>query len=196
VGKIIFTLLTSISIAFGQNEVEIVNNYSLKKFDAIFNEVVYISVRNQKMYYIKNDVVINSYDVSTAKNGIGNQEGSNKTPVGMHSVKEKHGSNIPLNGLFKNRKYYGQIAEIITDTTSSKTDDITTRIMWLTGEETNINKDKNIDSFNRYIYIHGTSEEGKIGTPASHGCIRMRNIDVLNLYNKIRVGTKVLILDK
>ena len=195
-GKIIFTLLTSISIAFGQNEVEIVNNYSLKKFDAIFNEVVYISVRNQKMYYIKNDVVINSYDVSTAKNGIGNQEGSNKTPVGMHSVKEKHGSNIPLNGLFKNRKYYGQIAEIITDTTSSKTDDITTRIMWLTGEETNINKDKNIDSFNRYIYIHGTSEEGKIGTPASHGCIRMRNIDVLNLYNKIRVGTKVLILDK
>lgn len=195
-GKIIFTLLTSISIAFGQNEVEIVNNYSLKKFDEIFNEVVYISVRNQKMYYIKNDVVINSYGVSTAKNGIGNQEGSNKTPVGMHSVKEKHGSNIPLNGLFKNRKYYGQIAEIITDTTSSKTDDITTRIMWLTGEETNINKDKNIDSFNRYIYIHGTSEEGKIGTPASHGCIRMRNIDVLNLYNKIRVGTKVLILDK
>ncbi|MGB1307087.1 MAG: L,D-transpeptidase family protein, partial [Flavobacteriales bacterium] len=81
------------------------------------------------------------------------------------------------------------------DTTSSKTDDITSRILWLSGMEKDINKGGNVDSYNRYIYIHGTSEEGKIGTPASHGCIRMLNTDVIELYAKIKIGTKVLILD-
>ena len=68
--------------------------------------------------------------------------------------------------------------------------------MWLTGEEKDYNKGGEVDSYQRYIYIHGTSEEGRLGIPASHGCIRMKNIEVLELYNKIAIGTKVLILDK
>ena len=195
-GRLIFIFLTSVSIAFGQDQIEAANNYCLEKFNTTFSEIVYVSIKNQKMYLIIDNKIISYYDVSTSKNGIGNQEGSNKTPIGLHSIKEKHGDETPLNGLMKSRVHYGQIAKIIKDTTSSKSDDITTRIMWLTGEESKINKGENIDSYNRYIYIHGTSEEGKIGQPASHGCIRMKNEDVLNLYNKIRVGTKVLILDK
>ena len=93
------------------------------------------------------------------------------------------------------RVFNGEIVKIYNNKQRSKTDDITTRILWLTGEEENFNKNRDVDSFNRYIYIHGTSEEGRIGTPSSHGCIRMKNIEVLELFNKIKVGTKVLILD-
>ena len=94
----------------------------------------------------------------------------------------------------KGRVFYGDIATIYTDETKSKTDDITSRIFWLEGLEKGKNKGKGIDSFSRYIYIHGTSEEGRLGTPASHGCIRMKNKAVIDLYKKIEVGTLVLIL--
>jgi lipoprotein-anchoring transpeptidase ErfK/SrfK len=93
------------------------------------------------------------------------------------------------------RVFYGQIATIYSDTTTSKTDDITSRILWLSGYEKDINKGGDVDSYERFIYIHGTSEEGKIGTPASHGCIRMLNKDVIELYSMTKIGTKVLILD-
>ena len=93
------------------------------------------------------------------------------------------------------RVFNGEIVKVYNNKQRSKSDDITTRILWLTGEEESYNKNGNVDSFNRYIYIHGTSEEGRIGIPSSHGCIRMKNIEVLELFNKIKVGTKVLILD-
>ena len=92
------------------------------------------------------------------------------------------------------RIYYGSIANIYTDSTRSKTDDVTSRILWLEGMEEGKNKGQGIDSYERYIYIHGTSEEGRLGTRASHGCIRMKNKDVIDLYRIIEVGTLVLIL--
>ena len=92
------------------------------------------------------------------------------------------------------RVFYGDIAIIYTNKKKSKTDDITSRIFWLEGLEEEKNKGKGIDSYKRYIYIHGTSEEGRLGTPASHGCIRMKNKEVIDLYKTIEVGTLVLIL--
>ena len=92
------------------------------------------------------------------------------------------------------RIFYGQIATIYDDTTQSKTDDVTSRILWIEGMEKGKNKGEGIDSYTRYIYIHGTSEEGRIGTPASHGCIRMKNKDIIGLYMIVEVGTLVLIL--
>jgi len=92
------------------------------------------------------------------------------------------------------RVFYGHIANIFSDETKSKTDDITSRIFWLEGLENGKNKGKGIDSFRRYIYIHGTSEEGRLGKPASHGCIRMKNNEVIDLYKTIAIGTLVLIL--
>ena len=118
------------------------------------------------------------------------------TPYGLHYIIEKHGNETPLNGRMIGRVFNGQIATIYTDSTSSKTDDITTRILWLSGMEKNVNNGGNLDSYNRYIYIHGTSEEGKIGTPVSNGCIRMLNNDIIELYNRVDIGTKILILVK
>ena len=92
------------------------------------------------------------------------------------------------------RFFYGEIATIYSDGSKSKTDDITSRIFWLEGLEKGKNKGRGIDSYKRYIYIHGTSEEGRLGSPASHGCIRMKNKEVIDLYNLIEVGTLVLIL--
>ena len=195
-GKIILTFILSISFAWAQNPLQTANTYTLAKKNIIYNELLYVSIKAQKMYHLLNNKVIKKYTISSAEKGVGNIKNSKQTPLGLHSVKEKHGDNTPLNGKMIGRVFYGQIATIYKDGNRSKTDDITTRVLWLTGEEEDVNKGGNVDSYQRYIYIHGTSEEGRLGTPASHGCIRMNNKDVLELYNKIPVGTKVLILDK
>ena len=159
-----------------------------------FNEVLFVSTKNQKLYHIKNKKIVCEYNISSSRYGLGNKNGSNKTPLGLHIIKEKHGDNVPINGKLIGRIFYNQIAIIYKDNTISKTDDITSRILWLDGTEEGKNKGGLIDSYNRYIYIHGTSEEGKLGTPASHGCIRMGNKDIIDLYKKVKVGTLVLIL--
>lgn len=175
--------------------VEKVNQYCIDKKGTTYDEILFVSISKQKLFYIKNNSIISEYPISSAKKGVGNQKNSDKTPLGLHSIKEKHGAETPINGRMIGRIFYGQIATIDNDTTTSKTDDITSRIMWLSGEEFGINKGKNIDSYQRYIYIHGTSEEGKIGTPASHGCIRMRNKDIIELFSVVKLNTKVLILE-
>lgn len=195
-GKIILTLLLSVNLLFGQNPIETTNTYTKAKKNIVYKELLYVSVKAQKMYHIINNEIVKTYTISTAEKGVGNMKNSDQTPLGLHSIKEKHGNKTPLNGRMIGRIYYGQIASIYNDSSRSKTDDITTRLFWLSGEEEGVNKGGNIDSYQRYIYIHGTSEEGRLGTPASHGCIRMKNTDVLELYNKIALGTKVLILDK
>ena len=159
-----------------------------------YDNLLFVSIENQKMYRIQSKDIIETYDISTSKYGIGNQMGSNKTPTGLHKINSKYGHKTPVNGRMIGRVFYGQIAKIFSDTTTSKTDDITSRILWLEGLENGINKGDNIDSYKRYIYIHGTSEEGRIGIPSSHGCVRMKNKDVIDLFNEVAIGTFVLIL--
>ena len=159
-----------------------------------YDNLLFVSIENQKMYRIQSKNIIETYDISTSKYGIGNQMGSNKTPTGLHKINSKYGYKTPVNGRMIGRVFYGQIAKIFSDTTTSKTDDITSRILWLEGLENGINKGDNIDSYKRYIYIHGTSEEGRIGIPSSHGCVRMKNKDVIDLFNEVAIGTFVLIL--
>ena len=166
----------------------------LDKLETDFDEILFVSIDNQKMYHFKKQKIISTYVISSSKYGVGNQSGSNKTPKGLHFIKNKIGDNIPINGKMIGRKFTGEIAKIFSDKTISDTDDITTRILWLSGLEEGLNKGENIDSFKRYIYIHGTSEEGRLGIPSSHGCIRMKNKDVIDLYKKVEVGTLVLIL--
>ena len=166
----------------------------LDKLETDFDEILFVSIDNQKMYHFKKQKIISTYVISSSKYGVGNQNGSNKTPKGLHFIKNKIGDNTPINGKMIGRKFTGEIAKIFSDKTISDTDDITTRILWLSGLEVGLNKGKNIDSFKRYIYIHGTSEEGRLGIPSSHGCIRMKNKDVIDLYKKVEVGTLVLIL--
>ena len=187
-----FTFLLCLN-SYSQTEIITkIDNYLNK--DIKYDNLLFVSIENQKMYIIQSKDIIETYDISTSKYGIGNQMGSNKTPTGLHKINSKYGHKTPVNGRMIGRVFYGQIAKIFSDTTTSKTDDITSRILWLEGLENGINKGDNIDSYKRYIYIHGTSEEGRIGFPSSHGCIRMKNKDVIDLFNEVAIGTFVLIL--
>ena len=188
--NIILILMLNTTSSAQKNIIKKAENYIKKEF----SELVLISIKEQKLYHIKNMKIINTFSISSSKYGIGNKSGSKNTPIGLHKIKEKHGDGIPINGKLVERNFYGKIATIYHDTTKSKEDDITSRILWLEGIEQGKNKGKGIDSYKRHIYIHGTSEEGRLGTPASHGCIRMKNKDVINLYKIIEVGTLVLIL--
>ena len=187
--------IDTFSFSVNESIIDRVNDYCEEKKGKTYDEILFVSVKEQKMYYIVENTIVKAYLVSTAKKGVGNQKNSDMTPHGLHYIKEKHGSKTPQNGRMIGRVFYGQIATIYSDTTTSKTDDITSRILWLGGYEKDINKGGDVDSYERFIYIHGTSEEGKIGTPASHGCIRMLNKDVIELYSMTKIGTKVLILD-
>lgn len=187
-----FTFLLCLN-SYSQTEIITkIDNYLNK--DIKYDNLLFVSIENQKMYRIQSKDIIETYDISTSKYGIGNQMGSNKTPTGLHKINSKYGHKTPVNGRMIGRVFYGQIAKIFSDTTTSKTDDITSRILWLEGLENGINKGDNIDSYKRYIYIHGTSEEGRIGIPSSHGCVRMKNKDVIDLFNEVAIGTFVLIL--
>ena len=187
---LLFTLF-----CFGQKQlIETAREYTETKCNKSFNEVLFVNITEQKMYYIKEGGIVKTYVISSSNYGVGNKAGSNKTPIGLHKVKQKFGEETPINGKMIGRVFYGDIATIYTDNTKSKTDDVCSRILWLVGLEEGLNKGEGIDSYNRYIYIHGTSEEGRLGKPASHGCIRMKNKEVIELYEKIKIGTLVLIL--
>lgn len=159
-------------------------------------DFMYVSLLEQRMYRVVNNEITNVYVISGAKNGAGCQAGSNKTPTGLHTVAAKYGDDVPLGGILKSRVYNGKISPIYAEAIDVETDDVTTRILWLKGEEKGINLGGKVDSYNRYIYIHGTPEEGLLGSPASHGCIRMRNDEVISLYNMTSLGLYVLILSE
>ena len=173
-----------------ENIIQKANNY----ISTDYSELLFVSIENQKMYHIKEGAIVKKYIISSSEYGTGSEAGSNKTPLGLHKVKEKYGDETPINGRMIGRVFYGQIATLYNDKTKSKTDDVTSRIFWLEGLENGKNKGEGIDSYKRYIYIHGTSEEGRLGRPASHGCIRMKNNEVIDLYKTIAIGTLVLIL--
>lgn len=129
-----------------------------------------------------------SFDVSTSRYGLGEEEGSHCTPRGRFRIIEKIGDAQPAGMRFVGRKPTG---EIIPHGEHPETDMILTRILWLTGEEK-----KNANTHQRYIYFHGTNREDQIGTPASIGCIRLRNEDIVTLYDLVHIGTPVTILDE
>jgi lipoprotein-anchoring transpeptidase ErfK/SrfK len=174
----------------------LINNFvSIKYSKYKMKEYIYIGVKRQKLYLISDTTVILSFPISTSKYGVGSEKNSEKTPVGLHQIKTKVGEETPLNGIILGNAYTGKNATIITEEKSGKIDDVTTRALRLEGLEKNINKGGNVDSYSRSIYIHGTPEEGLIGTPASHGCIRMKNNDVITLFDKVKAGTYVIILN-
>ncbi len=152
-----------------------------------------VDISEQRLYLIENSLIKASYPISTSKYGEGNIENSFKTPLGKHSIKEMIGEEAEINTIFTSRINTKRSATIIDKFEDTDNDYVTSRIMWLDGEEDGLNKGGNVDSFRRYIYIHGTHEEGLIGTKASHGCIRMFNYDVIELFNLVNIGTKVLI---
>ena len=159
--------------------------------------VIEVDIRLQQLYlwepYPDGDMLIRQYTVSTAANGPGEQSGSYCTPRGRHRIAEKIGAGAPLCAAFKAREPTGEIWTPELDAANPGRDWILTRILWLEGLEPGRNKGGTVDTYNRYIYIHGTHEEHKLGTPASHGCIRMKNAEVAELFDRVKVGTEVRI---
>ena len=153
-----------------------------------------ISVSEQKLYLLNEDgAVEREYPVSTSKYGVGSESGSHRTPLGLHRIKEKIGGALPVNMVLVSREPVGLLEDCIAQGVELPEDVITSRIMWLEGMEPGRNRGGHVDTHNRYIYIHGTSDEDHIGTPASIGCVRMRNRDVVELYRLVEAGTEVLI---
>ena len=157
-----------------------------------------VSIKKQVLYLFENGKYVRSYPVSTSRHGIGQQEDSNQTPIGIHCVKEKFGAEAEYAEIFLSRETTNSFATIEHEAKCTNIECITSRILWLTGLEEGINKGKNaegqkVDSFERYIYIHGTHEEGLIGQKASIGCIRMKNMDVIDLFEKLPVSSLVII---
>ena len=157
------------------------------------NLSIEIDISLQRLYLVDNSTIISSYPISSSKYGEGSKQNSFKTPLGSHMIKEMIGDQVPKNTIFISRINTQREAKIIHDQENSDNDYVTTRIMWLDGLEDGKNKGKGVDSYNRYIYIHGTHEEGLIGQKASHGCIRMFNSDVIELFSIVKKGTKVYI---
>ena len=143
-----------------------------------------ITIGNQCLRLFEGSQVVREWPCSTSNFGIGFDEGSNKTPLGRFAVKEKHGDGAESGTIFKSRKPVAQW----TPEMDAKSDFVLTRILWLHGLEP-----RNANTFQRYIYIHGTNDEKGIGRPGSHGCVRMKNRDVIELFDLVPVGTPVWI---
>jgi len=155
-----------------------------------FGKKILISIADQKLILLQDKIKIAEYPISTSKFGIGNKSGSKMTPLGYHIIKEKVGDNSPLNSVFRDGSFTEEIAVINTERPYEE-NLITTRVIKLVGLEKGVNKGDDVDSYNRGIWIHGTVAECSIGSPASHGCIRMKNEDIIQLYNSVDIGVPV-----
>lgn len=137
--------------------------------------------------------LLHQYPVSTSKYGTGSENGSEKTPLGLHRIKEKMGGAMPINEVFIGRIPHGNLEECTQRGVDLPDDVIMSRILWLEGMEPGRNQGGYVDTYQRYIYIHGTNHEESIGAPSSIGCVRMRNEDVIDLFRLVEVGSEVLI---
>lgn len=153
-----------------------------------------INIKQQYLDTIDdNHMIIKSYQISTAKNGVGQEEGSFCTPLGKHIIRAKIGSGQPINTVFIRRRPTGEIYTPELGLRYPGRDWILTRILWLSGCEPGFNRLGSVDTMRRYIYIHGSPDTINIGKPGSIGCVRMLNADLLELYDLVDVGTEVSI---
>ncbi|MGD8533303.1 MAG: L,D-transpeptidase [Gammaproteobacteria bacterium] len=154
-----------------------------------------VDLSTQRMTLREGGEVLKVYSVSTAANGPGEQQGSEGTPRGRHVIRAKIGSGKPSGTVFVGRRPTGEVWSPQLARRHPSRDWILTRILWLSGTEVGQNRLGSVDSMRRYIYIHGTPETEPMGVPASHGCIRMRNRDVIDLFDQVPTGTPVHILE-
>ncbi len=186
------TMIMENNIKYNKNSVL----QSIASIDQSFNQLeslLYVDIDNQNMFFLKKGTVFKVYKISSSYYGTGSEANSLKTPLGKHEIYRKLGQNLPVNAILKGRVWNGAIANIITEEVDTDFDHVTSRILWLDGLEVGKNKGKGIDSRSRYIYIHGTAEEGLIGKPASDGCIRMYNSDVIELFELVEEKAQVWI---
>ena len=148
-----------------------------------------VVVSRQEVLLLEKGLVAWKWDVSTSRFGLGSEEGSFRTPTGRFRICEKIGDGAPSGMIFKSRIPTGQLARIGAD--AGDEDLVLTRILWLEGLDP-----ENANTRDRYIYFHGTNREDLIGTPSSHGCIRLRNAEMIDLFDRVTTGTRVEIREE
>lgn len=152
-----------------------------------------ISVSHQRLDWLEQGRPVCSYPVSTARNGAGERCGSGCTPRGWHRIRAKIGGGAPVGTVFVGRRPTGEIYDAELAATHPERDWILTRILWLGGLEPGLNRYGKVDTTWRYIYIHGSPDHSVTGEPQSHGCVRMRSGDLVELFERVAIGTRVLI---
>ena len=155
--------------------------------------LIRVSIPDQRLELLEGGVAVASYPISTARNGPGEWRDSGCTPRGWHRVCVKIGAGLPLNTVFVGRRPTGEVYGPELAAGYPERDWILTRILWLTGLEAGFNRGGDRDTLRRYIYIHGCPDEAPMGVPLSHGCIRMRNRDLLELFDRVAAGDRVII---
>lgn len=153
-----------------------------------------VRIGTATLQFFRKGALVKSYVVSTSKNPPSNIKGSLGTPRGLHEIAERIGAGQPPGMVFKARVSTGRHFSEIPDV-SQDTNLITSRILWLRGLEPAVNQGGDVDTYARYVYIHGTNQEHRLGEPLSAGCVLMRNLEILELYEEVRAGDLVLITD-
>ncbi len=154
---------------------------------------LHISIARQSLQLREGERLLQEYPVSTAANGAGEISGSGCTPRGWHTIRARIGEGQPINSVFVGRRPTGEIYDEALARQYPQRDWILSRILWLSGREPGRNRLGSVDSMRRYIYIHGTPDSEPMGVAQSHGCIRMRNNDIIQLFAAVESGTPVLI---
>ena len=152
-----------------------------------------VSLDSQSLALMHGESIVQTYIVSTARNGAGEQEGSGCTPRGWHYIRARIGAGLPEGAVLVGRRPTGEVYTGELARQHPQRDWILSRILWLSGREPGRNRLGSVDTMRRYIYIHGTPDTEPMGVPLSHGCIRMRNTDILDLFERVPAGTPVLI---
>ena len=156
-------------------------------------KLIRIRLPDQQLALLEGNQTVAAWPVSTARNGPGEQRGSGCTPCGWHRIRIKIGAGLPLNTVFVGRRPTGEIYHPELAALYPDRDWILTRILWLTGLEPGHNRGGDCDTLRRFIYIHGCPDTAPMGEPLSHGCIRMRNRELQEMYDQVNAGDQVLI---
>ncbi len=156
--------------------------------------VLFVRISTQTLQYYRAGELVRSFIISTSKRPPSNLKGSLGTPRGLHEIAERIGGEQPIGMVFKARVPTGRHFSEVPDSADSG-NLVTSRILWLRGCEEGLNRGGEVDTYDRYVYIHGTNREAGLGSPQSAGCVIMRNIEIVELYEEVRVGDGVLIVD-
>lgn len=157
--------------------------------------LITVNIAEQRLRLESDGQILMDVAIATARNGPGEQNGSECTPRGRHTIRAMIGAGCAANTVFIGRRPSGEIFSEALRAAHPQRDWILSRILWLCGLESGINRGGNVDTMRRYVYIHGCPDSDAMGTPSSHGCVKMRNRDIMALFDMIEVGTEVLITE-
>ncbi len=157
------------------------------------DRLLFVRIDTATLQFFRKGVLVKSYVISTSLRPPSNIKNSLGTPRGLHEIAERIGAGQPPGMVFKSRiptgRHFSEFPDDIQQTQL-----ITSRILWLRGLEPGVNRDGEVDTYSRYIYLHGTNHEERIGQPMSAGCIELRNLDIIELYEEVRTGDHVMIV--